>query len=299
MRFFTLILLFTSFQFSIASELVTDKETTLEGIAIDFHQKFNRDERDYLEDLKKWNPKWVKGKIPLGQDINIRYPFSPYLGYGSISDIKSAQKSENFRLNIGFAASYGSFTQNGNTLKINFKQNSPATIQIMANDQIEKNIFIDGSMYLSKIMDAKVSGANNGETKIPYDFGANIYVGRFLFDKQWAFYGGYDFERFYLFDMNKLETQNEVEIHPSNLHYGTVGIKYFSKNYFAKLSSSLEIISNSNIASNISGKKWIISAGKNITKEFGTGIFIKNHSLYYDGKKVEATRFGLSLFSTL
>lgn len=279
-----------------AFDYVTIQKTNLGSVADEFHHKYNREKKDYLKDLKKWNPKWIKKDIPIGEGINLIYPYSYHLGYGKVEDKLTSSKDDELQLNFGYSASIGTYSQGGSTTRINFKQNSPGTVQVMTTKKMSNHFFSDGSMYLSKIMDAKVSGANNSIAKIPYDFGATLYYGKKIFNHHWGIYGGYDFERFYLFNMQKLETSNEVEVQPSNLHYATLGMKYSVKGYLAKLSTSLVSSASSQIAADISGSKWIIFIGKNFTRNFGVGVFVKSHSLKYDDKSVEATRFGLNLF---
>lgn len=298
MRFKLTIFLLISID-AFAYEYITGQETDLKSVAEELYQKHNREKADYLQDLKKWNPKWIEKKIPSGEILNVTYPYSAHLGFGKLDDKLKIKNSEELKINIGFAASVGTYSQSGPTTKISFKQNSPGTVQVMASKKMSENYYFDGSMYLSKIMDAKVSGTNNSVARIPYDFGATIYLGRKFFNQNWGIYGGYDFERFYLFNMQKLETSNELEVQSSNLHYATLGLGYSTKGYFAKLSASLVASASSQIAADISGLKWIIFAGKKITRDFGVGIFIKGHSLEYDSRTVKATRLGLSVYSLL
>lgn len=299
MRVLTVILTLFIASMAYSADFVTTETTTLDLLAHENHQKFNRARSDYLSDLKKWNPSWINRKIPTGTEINLRYPYPPHLGFGPFDAKNKIDSYDNLKLNVGLAMSYGAYTQSGATTKIDFKQNSPATLQIMGTNKLSKEWFIDGSAYLSKIMDAKVSGANNSVARIPYDFGATLYLGRNLFIQNWGIYGGYDFERFYLFNMQKLETSNELEVQSSNLHYATLGLRYSTEGYFAKLSASLVASASSRIATDISGRKWIASFGKNIFKTIGLGAFVKGHHLEYDGRAVRSMRFGMSIFSNL
>ncbi|PIP94325.1 MAG: hypothetical protein COW00_06760 [Bdellovibrio sp. CG12_big_fil_rev_8_21_14_0_65_39_13] len=299
MRVLTVILTLFIASMAYSADFVTTETTTLDLLAHQNHQKFNRTRSDYLSDLIKWNPSWINRKIPTGTEINLRYPYPPHLGFGSLEAKNKIDSYDNLKLNVGLAMSYGAYSQSGATTKIDFKQNSPATLQVMSTNKLSIKWFIDGSVYLSKIMDAKVSGANNGGARIPYDFGTNIYFGRNVKSERFGIYGGHDFERFYLFDMTKLETLNEIEVYSSNLHYATLGLKYTHGKYLLKLSGSIVMNGSSDIANEISGHKWIAFMGRIINESFGLGMFVKNHDLNYNNRSVKSVRYGLSIYTTL
>ncbi len=154
-----------------------------------------------------------------------------------------------FKSSAFYMTSIGMFTQDAPDIaKINFKQNSPATLGLSLSYYPKDSLYsLSSSLYYSNLT-ASANNLTSEEVKVPAEIGMNVY-GEYRWQKyNLILYGGPDIEKFSVFNLAGLRTDSTVYVDGVNVSYLTVGVAkaftLFKSQFFTKFSISKSLVSS-------------------------------------------------------
>ena len=190
--------------------------------------------KDFM-DLKKFEPYYQENLRKANEAL-------------AAKEVKPAYP-EGFKSSAFYMTSIGLFTQDAaDVAKINFKQNSPATLGVSVSYYPKDSLYsFSSSLYYSSLT-ASANSLTSDDVKVPAEIGANFY-GEYRWQKyNLIFYGGPDMEKFSVFNLAGLRTDAKVYVDSVNVTYLTVGIAkaftLFKSQFFTKFSISKSMVSS-------------------------------------------------------
>lgn len=162
---------------------------------------------------------------------------------------KKKKKNEVKKFSVFYMASMGDFAQKNESLaEIEFKQNSPVTLGLM-HTYFPKNgdYTIATSAYFSYLLAASTN-TEDDNVSLPLEIGLNAYYQYPLYGSGYYLYGGADFEKFNTFNLEGIESNNEISFDENQLLYLTAGFSktfaLFKKKFLFKGSFSHSVVSS-------------------------------------------------------
>jgi hypothetical protein len=153
---------------------------------------------------------------------------------------------EGLKASVFYMASSGKFTQKYPEAKVDYYQNSPATLGTSLSYYPKNTKWsFSGSAYFSYLL-ATASNIQSSQVQSPLEIGGNLYT-EYRFDN-FTGYFGIDYEKFSTFNIKGLTDENpEILLDTNRVTYATVGlaklVHIFNTPIFTKLSFSKSIVS--------------------------------------------------------
>jgi opacity protein-like surface antigen len=159
----------------------------------------------------------------------------------------------------------------------------------------QKMFHMSMSFYYSTISSTtnQTNSDSSSTVNIPSEYGANVYA-LYNSDSRFTFYGGIDYEKFSIFNLQQLQADNVVSVDDMNVFYATLGMKYTAKfNEKLNFKSLTSTVSSSNSTKvSLSGIKVLVGMNYNFNEKWSLNSFLKNHN--FDGDNtLTITRFGV------
>lgn len=261
--------------------------------------KYSGSIKNYMEDLKKWNPQIEDWEHPpRKQQIYVDYPYAYHITGSSWAPELDLEKEhdefkQKFSLYAYYASTFGSYTEDTAEQTVLSEQNFPMTFgtgfslsEDNAGNRNKQHIYLVGSMYWAKASRAKVTGNSQTTTTefaIPGEIGGNLYYQYYIPETQLGLYTGYDYERLNTFNTDELVYGSPIVVNTNKIHYGTAGIfKRFSPFDFdimLKGSYSRSVVSSTSGSTPLKGMKYIINFSYFPDTRFSFNVFYKHHEL--------------------
>lgn len=248
--------------------------------------------------IKKWNPFLADGVFKLYLDpkiVNLK-------AYNQYYTEMNERNTHHFGLfttpSIGF---FSQADSTGYTLKYN--QISFINLgAVYLYTPYQKMFHMSMSLYYSTISSTtnQTSTSSSSTVNIPSEYGANVYA-LYNSDSRFTFYGGIDYEKFSIFNLQQLQNEGIISVDDMNVFYATLGLKYTTK-FNDKLSFKLSFaksltstVSSSNTAKvSLSGIRVLLGMNYNFNEQWSLNSFLKNHN--FDGDNtLSITRFGVGV----
>lgn len=144
---------------------------------------------------------------------------------------------------VFYMASLGIFTQKAeNVAEINFKQNSKVSLGTAFSFYPKDKLYSMSTSTYFSFLSASSNSLTAESVKIPPEIGFNLY-GEYLWKKQnLTFYSGPDYEKFSIFNLQSLQSDQKVYVDGVGALYLTAGIAksfvLFDGQFFSKISAS-------------------------------------------------------------
>jgi hypothetical protein len=202
-----------------------------------------------------------------------------------------------FKASIFYMNSSGTFTQRkGTDVEISFKQNSPITLGVAMSYYPKDKLY---STSLSSYVSMLRSPSNSLTTEtvsIPSEVGFNIFEEYRWLKYNVTLYGGPDFEKFSLFNLDGLQYDGQIYVDGVSVTYLTVGaaksFSLFNKTFFTKISASKSVIStyqnnapdsatslSSSPSESYNGYRFLLYFNYKITDKFFIHTLFKYHTM--------------------
>ncbi|MFZ9000508.1 MAG: hypothetical protein ACO20H_04350 [Bacteriovoracaceae bacterium] len=206
-----------------------------------------------------------------------------------------------------YAVSQGSFNEEvpSQGVRAENDQNSPFTLGAGFHFKLSNETWLSGSYYSSHL-----TGTTENElgesVKIPTETGMNFYYNKASNSPGLSFYGGVDKETFSTFNIDELQSGEELAVRNHDITYITAGLSHFfflfNKTFLFKGSISRSIFSSMSPESSLSDKsysgiKFITYLNYIYSDQYAFFAFWKNHNLS-GATDVSINRLGLGLSIT-
>jgi len=275
-----------------------------------------------IQSIKKWNSQVSNFlQIPIGTKLYIEIPYEnfqkaqehkqPSLPPKKLTaklnkPKKKIQKTKKkgHKISVFYTYSKGDFTQKLNSYKVETSQNSPITLGLSYNHELNRKLKISSSAYYSqlKAVETFESGNKTRSLRAPYEYGLTTYL-------EWynpfnaipvTPYTGFDFESFDAYNIEEIiESSVSAEFERQNLFYGTLGIastsKWINHPLLVKLSTSRSLFLSSKNNFNYSGTKYMAFISTPIFKNWSIHFLFKYHNLNNSSSNLEILRMGTGL----
>lgn len=264
----------------------------------------------YIKELKEWNPHLKNDLVLGGTKIYYDYPYPYSTGYKlapQLSVGKGIPKTKKGRWSLfGFyTASKGDFSESlkSSPITINFEQNSPYTIGLGSTYKFgDAPWLISNSGYISALSASSV-GNNNTSIDIPEEIGVTLYGERTFTGWLNGVYAGFDFERFSTFNVEQLESGEDLRVREHQMFFVTLGLTkflptkignfLFKTSYSRVVSSSIK--SQTTGVDAFEGNKFIVYANYKPFKKLLFHLLYKQHDLDGGVSDLEVKRLGVGI----
>lgn len=204
---------------------------------------------------------------------------------------------------VFYALSKGTFQEKifNSEISTTANQDSPVTIGLSGNKEINYDWNISASAYFSKL-DGGTS-SNNGSVRIPLEYGLNSYLGYNRENWPIEIYAGLDHEKFSSFNTDELPSGEPLSTRQHNISYYTFGLskkfELFGQNLLTKASFSQSFASSQSKPSKINpkefeGTKFIFYINVRASKDWYYHAFYKQHNLE-GATSLHMTRVGVGV----
>lgn len=209
-------------------------------------------------------------------------------------------RKNQYKYSLFYMASFGDFTQDKNTSKVIFKQNSSFTLGLSLNYKLNiEKLSLSSSLYYSHL-DTASANLNFDDVELDAEIGGNLY-GNYKLLKGFKLYSGVDYERFNTFNIDRLNNNSEIVFDKNQIVYLTFGLekllKILDRNILTKVSYSHSLFSFRSTSSGdseeeYSGGKFMIYTSMDIYKKFYLHLLYKKH-IMTGPSDLDISRFGI------
>lgn len=282
--------------------------------------------KDYMVDIKKWNPHVKNWRKIAGKQLYVTYPYSPHTGIEWSPSLRTfAVKpkhsflkeeyhksgrflSDNLHMFSHITASQGTFIEEIGNSKLNFEQNSPFTLGVGFAYVLDSlpGYSTSTSIYYSKLTSAgiKTSGtgasASSQNVDIPPEIGATSYLQKNFKSSFANIYGGIDVESFTTFNLEEFLSGVEptLEVKDNKILYLTAG---FGLRYHILSPINIKISASKGVyaSGKLNGSKFLLYFNQKLGKRFWYHFLYKQHALSGGQSKLSVGRLGFGLGMSL
>jgi len=265
-----------------------------------FELSFNK-QGDYYVVIEAFDR---RGKRVSKKQRKISYMANTRKQYQFLARKSQKIKPRKHSLSSFATTSFGLFSETfGDGASATAEQNSPYTIGLSYNYNMNEDYQVSSSLYLSYLT-ATFTGSSEEEVDIPPEYGVTSYLDlkkhRFA---NWTPYLGVDIERFSTFNSDERELGEKLSTREHQLIYGTFGasanFNVLRQNFFIKSSLSYSLLTQSSRKSivddsDFEGIKGIFFIATPVYKSWSAHFLFKQH-LMNGPTDLSITRYGFGV----